>query len=240
MDSADSFSSGQGHLTHGPQANALVERTLEFVRDELPQWRDRKDRKRETGEEKLNAQLCKHLNAKARQLPLPVLFHHEEKQTENRRVDISAGPSEGGLVGMIYHSIDDPFVVLEGKRLPTPGGIAREREYVSGGTQRTGGIQRFKLGLHGMGMAKVALIGYLQEYEAAFWFQRINSWIRKLTESQPVENEVWTLEEQLRDFSPCRNQATARCVSNHSRTSDVDASRFQIVHLWVEMTKAPQ
>ena len=191
-DQADSFAQGQGLLTHGPQTNALVERTLEFVRDELPGWRDRKDRHPETDEERLNTQLCKHLNARARQVPMPVLFHHEEKQTERRRVDISAGPAEGGFVGTTYHSIDDPFLVLEGKRMPSPGGKAREREYVTGQEKRTGGIQRFKLGLHGEKVATAVLIGYLQKERPTDWRERINGWIRDLASALPLGEEQWT------------------------------------------------
>lgn len=55
-------------------------------------------------------------------------------------------------------------MVIECKRLPTPGGKDREREYVSGfhaNGSPTGGIQRFKLGLHGGQVHDAAMIGYV-------------------------------------------------------------------------------
>lgn len=237
-DQAESFAQGQGRLTHGPQANALVERTLEFVRDQLPGWRDRKDRKYETDEERLNAQLCKHLNARSRQVPLPVLFHHEEKQIGHRRVDISAGPAEGGFVGTTYHSIDDPFLVLEGKRLPPPGGKAREREYVTGQEKRTGGIQRFKLGLHGEKVATAVLIGYLQKDSPTVWHQRINGWIRDLENALPLGEELWTHGEQLQTLAQAKATRMSSCESRHGRASRADSPEIRILHFWIEMTQS--
>lgn len=227
----NNFSSGYGRITHGPQPNALVDRTLDFVRDELPQWRDRKDRKAETDEEALNAQLCKHLNSRARQLPLPVLFHHEERQTQRRRVDISAGLAEGGFIGQTYHSIDDPFLVFEGKRLPPPGGTAREREYVTGEEHLSGGIQRFKLGLHGALVNTAAMIGYIQEEDSPQWLQRINGWIVSLQNRLPIEYGVWTKGDCLKEFTSDKKHGFAHCISQHPRTS----TPIKLLHLWVEM-----
>jgi hypothetical protein len=230
----DKLEIGQGRITHGPRPHALVERTLEFIEEELPLWRDRSDRLEEAAEEKLNAQLCKHLNAAARKKQLPVMFHHEEKQLKNRRVDISAGLDEGGFIGSIYHSIDKPFLVIEGKRLPAPGGKARETEYVSGGSDLTGGVQRFRLGLHGAGLKTVALIGYLQNDSLQSWFERINGWIKKLSESSPAE-EKWRLEELLEGLSINSKERTSRSSSVHPRIT-ADRATFEIRHLWVEMS----
>ncbi len=229
--SSTNFSSGYGKLTHGPQANALVDRTLDFVRDELPGWRDDKDRKVETDEEALNAQLCKYLNSRARQLPLPVLFHHEEKQTQRRRVDISAGPAENGFSGQIYQSIYDPFLVFEGKRLPPPGGKAREREYVTGEELFSGGVQRFKLGMHGALINTAAMIGYIQEDDSSQWFKRINEWIIDLQNRIPIEYGVWTKNDCLKEFASDKKRRTANCMSYHTRTS----SPIKLLHFWVEM-----
>jgi hypothetical protein len=227
--------SGQGRITHGPEPQALVVRTLEFVRDEMPRWRDRPDRVRETAEERLNAQLCKHLNARARKVPLPVMFHHEEKQAENRRVDLSAGLDEGGFVGSTYHSVDDPFLVLEGKRLPTPGGKPREMEYVTGGSQRSGGIQRFKLGLHGAGLQTVAMIGYIQQGNTTAWLERINGWITQLAQRQaPVPDEQWRCDEILYQRWHHEEIRVTQSVSTHPREGPASHS-LDIWHLWVEM-----
>lgn len=225
---------GQGRITHGPRPHALVERTLEFIEKELPRWRDRPDRQEESSEEKLNAQLCKHLNSAARKSRLPVMFHHEEKQMKNRRVDISAGLDEGGFIGSIYHSIDEPFLVIEGKRLPSPGGKSRETEYITGGAALTGGVQRFRMGLHGAGLGTVSLIGYLQGDNFQRWFERINGWIQRLAEDS-ASGEQWGGGELLADLSINPSDRTGRSSSVHPRIGS-DGAVFRIRHLWVEMS----
>jgi hypothetical protein len=229
-------SPGRGRITHGPDANAFLERTFEFVRGELPAWRDRPDRRAEHAEEKLNAQLSKHLNSRARfELPM-VQFHHEEKQTEARRVDISAGLSEGGFIGSSYYSIDDPFVVFEGKRLPAPGGKSRQREYVTGGDAKTGGIQRFKLGLHGAQFEIVVMVGYIQKGKPSFWHNRINQWICDLSETLPLGEEKWSAKEQLSEFAEDSVARISASASSHLRIGKTKTSKIRIRHFWVEMS----
>ena len=67
-----------------------------------------------------------------------------------------------GFIGQTYHTIYDPFLVFEGKRLPAPV-VSREREYVIGGAKKSGGIRRFKLGLHGAQQTTAAMVGYIQK-----------------------------------------------------------------------------
>lgn len=224
----------QGRITHGPRPNGLVLRTLEVVQAELPNWRDDPHRPAETAEERLNVQLSKYLNAKARQVPLPVQFHHEEKQAERRRIDMSAGPVETQIIETVTYSIYEPFLVLEGKRLPSPGGKVREKEYVTGAAEKSGGIQRFKLGLHGDKLATVAMVGYIQEHDSAFWLDQINAWIREQPTAIQMDETVWTLEEQLGPLSHSGVPVVSHSESLHSRTASV-SHQVRIVHLWVEM-----
>src|ERR1700758_3304164 len=108
-----------GRISQGPASN-LAARTLQFVDEQLAKWRDDPDRKEDDSEEVLNAQLCKFLSVAARdQFPM-IHFHHEERQTGRRRVDVSALPTKKLIIGATYHSIYDPFLVFEGKRLPAP------------------------------------------------------------------------------------------------------------------------
>jgi hypothetical protein len=225
---------GQGQITSGLPKGGLVERTLTFVRCQLPRWRDDRERPHEEAEEKLNAQLCKFLSAKAsHEFPM-VQFHHEEKQTERRRVDMSAGPTEGTFVGSAYHSIYEPFLVFEGKRLPAPSND-REREYVTGGSLKTGGIQRFRLGLHGPKLQDAAIVGYLQQGNAQEWFRCINSWIVDLAASTGTEEE-WTRDDALGGLKVDKIERIAHCVSTHNRTGPATSPRIRLVHLWVEMS----
>src|SRR6266850_472077 len=189
----------RGRITSGLASNVFVERALEFVRDELPKWRDDSARPAEESEERLNAQLCEYLNVASRQTFPMIYFHHEEKQTNTRRVDFSGLPSENQFVGAIFHSIYDPFIVFEGKRLPPPT-RDREREYVTGGESKSGGIQRFKLGLHGAKHDLVALIGYIQGGSLREWFDQINKWIRDLESLSNSSDDKWSAKEELAGF----------------------------------------
>lgn len=224
-----------GMITSGPVKNALRDRTLDFVRAELPNWRDDPTRPAEDAEERLNAQLCKYLNVVSRTKFPMVFFHHEEKQTAGRRVDISAGPVEAQNVGMVLHTIYDPFLVFEGKRLPPPAGQPlRVKEYLTGGAQRSGGMQRFKLGLHGAKHEVAALIGYVQQDTVTAWFNEINGWIAGFDAlKDPAES--WTLTEQLSNLVEDQERRVSACKSSHPRPTPEFTSPILLHHLWVQM-----
>lgn len=223
----------RGRITEGP-TTSLVERTLEFVFSELANWRDDPDRPTEDAEERLNAQLCKYLNVAASDRFPMVFFHHEEKQTGTRRVDISALSKSGIVLGLTYHSIYDSFLVLEGKRLPAPSSD-REREYVSGRAKKSGGIQRFKLALHGAQQTTAAIVGYVQSGNLREWLSRINEWIGDEAESKDTTGEDWSLAEQLRDFKDDAQKRIAVCSSAHPRDKSAVSGQIKLRHFWVAM-----
>ena len=234
-DASQSYDPGRGQISWGP-TDSLADRTLDFVSAELAIWRDDPERKAEDAEEHLNSQLCKYLNVAASERFPMVLFSHEEKQTGTRRVDISAVPKSGFFVGQMYHSIYDPFLVLEGKRLPAPG-AAREREYVTGGTNKSGGIQRFKLALHGARQTTAAIIGYVQADTFAQWLSRINLWIASEAENNTVSGEDWSLSEQLMDFREVPSLRIAASRSVHARIASAASPEIHLRHLWVTMSR---
>ncbi len=225
--------SSQGRITEGP-ITSLVERTLEFVYSELAIWRDDPDRSPEDAEERLNAQLCKYLNVAASNRFPMVFFHHEEKQTGSRRVDISALPRAGTILSLTYHSIYDPFLVFEGKRLPAPS-ADREREYVTGRTKRSGGIQRFKLALHGAKQTTAVIVGYVQSRSLREWLSIINGWIENEVESKDALGEDWSLAEQLLDFKEDADRRVAVSSSAHSRDKSAISPKIRLRHFWVAM-----
>ena len=230
------LSVAHGRLTHGLEANALVNRTLDFVYNELSAWRDRPGRAPETDEETLNTSLNRHLNISARNTNFPVVFQSEEKQTARRRVDISAAPADfaGTFIGSTFHGADDPFLIFEAKRLPPPGGKIRKREYVTGEPDLTGGIQRFKRGLHGAKLPAAVLIGYVQSDCSKLWHRRINVLIRALARRKhQLKEEYWTAIEQLTPLSTSEKR-TSQCRSEHPRLGAKTAT-IQLHHMWVEM-----
>ena len=203
---------------------SLVQRTLEFVFSEIAIWRDDPDRPSEDAEERLNAQLCKYLNVAASNRFPMVFFQHEEKQTGSRRVDIAALPKSGIILGLTYHSIYDAFLVFEGKRLPAPS-VDREREYVTGRAKKSGGIQRFKLALHGAQQTNAAIVGYVQSGNLREWLSKINEWISDEADSKDTSGEGWSLAEQLLDFKEDAKLRIAVSSSAHPRDKSAVSPR---------------
>jgi hypothetical protein len=64
-----------------------------------------------------------------------------------------------------------PIFVIEAKRL-----YKGSKDYVYG---ETGGIERFKRELPGYGKHLIngAMIGYIQDFDENYWFNRVNNWI---------------------------------------------------------------
>jgi len=226
----------RGKIAAGIGPDQLAQSTLAFVYQQLPTWRDDPDRPSEELEPKLNLQLCKFLDSESRNDFPMVRFDHEEYQQGRRSVDLSASPAEAAIIDAKLYSIYDPFLVLECKRLPAPT-KNREREYVTGGMKSSGGIQRFKLGLHGAKLDLVAMIGYIQAQGPQHWHTTINRWISLLSSGKITDECVWGRNEKLGAFKEDAAQRTASCRSVHGRTGRVLSNRVVIQHLWVIMGK---
>ena len=160
---------------------------------------------------------------------------HEEGQTGRRSVDLSVSPAADIMIQARQYSIFDPITVFECKRLPIPS-RAREKEYVTGGTKKkSGGIQRFKLGLHGANHDIVAMIGYLQEGSANDWYNRINKWLAELSSGRIADVCVWDKNETLQKFEEDSSNEIANCESKHSRNGGTFSNEIVIHHLWIKM-----
>jgi hypothetical protein len=150
-----------GAITFGISPDTQITKTIEFVHQQLPIWRDDATRSPETIENKLNSQLAKFLSAKARTFFPSIQFEHETYQTGKRSIDMSASFTEPAYIGAKSFSIYDPFLVFECKRFTTEFPADRKREYLTGEdpAKISGGIQRFKHGLHGKDHSITAMIG---------------------------------------------------------------------------------
>jgi hypothetical protein len=228
---------GAGHITSGIATDTLITQALTFVRLHLPAWRDDPDRRTEEAEERLNAQLAKFLNARARRDFPMAYFHHEEHQGARRRVDLSVLPTESSLIGAMTYSVYDPFLVIEGKRLPAPS-VDREIEYVTGNDRRTGGIQRFKLGLHGGALDVAGMVGYVQGRSVGDWHQQINSWITDLASGRRQDVCLWEANETLGPLEVNEASGASYCASGHGRASPGSRGVIRLHHLWVVMRGA--
>lgn len=222
-----------GRITTGISADTAALRTLEFIKTQLAAWRDDPERPSAQRERDLNAQFCKFLNVAAKRCDFGMVhFHHEEAQGVRHSADFSASTTDADWIeGRTYNKYE-PLLVVEGKRLPTPG-TGREREYVSSpiGQKPGGGIQRFKLGLHGPALTIAGMVGYVQEEGCSDWFVEVNHWIDDLASSA---DPLWTQGDRLGRFKLDSADRTSRCDSEHQRKAGI-SSTIRLTHLWVEM-----
>jgi len=224
-----------GKITSGIEKGKLPLQTINFVRRQLPVWRDDPHRVNEQSEPKLNLQLCKFLARQARDDFPMVQFIHEELQGGHRSVDISVTAIESKL-----YSTYDPFIVFECKRLPAPS-RDREKEYVTGeGAKKSGGIQRFKLGPYAAELQVVGMIGYVQKHSAQHWHSTINRWISELSQATTRDSCAWSEHDRLVNFKQDLTSGVANCKSLHSRTGSVTNIDLTIYHLWVVMNASIQ
>ncbi len=91
----------------------------------------------------------------------------------------------------------EPLFIVEAKILPAPDNITvREKEYVIG-HNKNGGIERFKIAKHGVGVNLCGLIGFIKDDRTANdWIRKINSWIIEKCNDEPL---FWSSEETLQE-----------------------------------------
>jgi hypothetical protein len=209
---------------------------LKFIVDELPRWRDRRDRKPDTSETVLTSRLCAHLNSAAHiSRGWDILqFRSEEpdEKTKGRKIDIVAAPLAAKIwVDGRSHGDFDTLLPIECKRLPTPKDSERdEREYVFNRHGSTGGIQRYKAGHHGAKHNLAAMIGYVQEETCSFWDTRIAEWINALVAAKEAG---WTTKDLLQLEENDIKQQVAVLSSSHARANGLQD--IELRHLWVQM-----
>lgn len=230
-----------GALSFKPDPkDGLIPHTLAFVFEQLPAWRDDPARTEHQSEKHLNSSLCDFLDHQSRSgLPM-ARFKHESLQDANRTVDIGVhGMEETTFIGFLDYSKYKPFLVIEAKRLPADRN-ERETEYVTGATSGgspTGGIQRFKLGLHGKDVETAVMVGYIQQKTPNHWHGAINGWIIELA-TEPTPDECnWSSSDQLQKLKTDDKTRQSACQSSHERVNECVSSTITIHHFWICMRR---
>lgn len=236
---ADSINSGHqsGSLTRGLHSSGTsLYELLNFIKDQLPRWRDRKDRNAYPAEDNLTSQLAAHLNGAARLSDgwdfLQFRTEVPDELERGRSIDLVPSPC-GATVWVDGRRCSefDTLMPIECKRLPTPKGKDRdEREYVISKHSTTGGIQRFKDGLHGSAHTLGAMIGYIQNESASVWFDCIGKWVDDIVASG---ESGWTKEDRLNLEVDDEKVGVAFYTSSHRRKRDL--KDISLWHLWVMM-----
>lgn len=217
-----------------PSASKLE--LVAFISKELPLWRDHPDRPGAQGETRLTEHLCEYLNSAAY---YSEVWDHVQFRTETtdetlagRKIDLTVKPRAAVfIIEGRRHSQFDALFPIECKRLPTPKGKGRdEREYAFTESGTTGGIQRFKLGVHGAAHEFAAMIGYVQERSPRYWLNQVNGWILNLSAGA---KPGWSDSDILELISEDSATGISSLRSRHGRAGRGEACELR--HLWVKM-----
>lgn len=128
----------------------------------------------------------------------------------------------------IYFYLDDDdrtrIFFAEGKRLPKAG-TKNEEEYVVGLSSTgkpSGGIERFKLGLHGQSetMTDYAMIAYIENGSFSSWQTQINN---TLSSEYPTDSSLTETPDKESGFTSSHN-----FLSNNKN--------FKMHHFWIDLT----
>jgi hypothetical protein len=209
---------------------------LDFIADELPNWRDRPDRPNEVSETNLTSQLCAHLNSVARHSVgwdfLQFRTEEPDEVVAGRKIDLVSSPCGTTVWIEGRRHVDfDAILPIECKRLPTPKRNDRdEREYVISQYSTTGGIQRFKEGHYGAAHALCAMIAYVQDNSRDHWNTCICQWIMALASSK---QSGWSNKDVLQVVREDENRKITVLTSTHTRANGLPD--IQMRHLWVQM-----
>jgi len=203
---------------------------MEFLRSHLPQFAETIASTDLQNENALNGRLSRFITNAA---DSEVFFAEREIMEDETRGD-SPATDIGIFLKVSDYSIDPPLItVFESKRLTTTLGTERHREYVYGHEKNgrhvpCGGIERFKLSIHGRQCRKHAgMIGYIQEETAEYWQAQINDWISDLS----LLNEIpkWSEDEHLAPI------ATSGRISESSSVVYRQTETLHLSHLWVNL-----
>lgn len=219
---------GTGTLL-GPSQNAQFDMVVDFLKTHLPQFVKtilNADIENENG---LNSRLSRFITNAAVQ---EVFFADRESMEDETRGN-SAAVDIGIFLKVEDTGIDPPLItVFEGKRLSSKLPSKRRREYVIGHEEdgkhvQCGGIERFKLSIHGGKLNHAGMIGYIQDETADCWIEKVNSWICDLC-SQPSD-PAWLELEKL------TLQKIDGRVAKFSSIVNRLESKIYLTHLWVDL-----
>jgi hypothetical protein len=191
-----------------------------------------------TSEIALTSDLAAYLNTASRHAKgWDILQFRTEVPDENqsgRSIDLVPSPcAETIWVDNRSFSYFEILLPIECKRFPIPKKRDRDpREYVISEYSTTGGIQRFKSGHHGSGHVLGAMIGYIQEENAATWFERVSGWINELAEAGKAG---WSLNDLLELASATSETNITTYRSTHTRQKKLP--EIELLHLWIQMNQ---
>lgn len=224
---------GNGVLLGLPQ-KAQFDKVVAFFWKILPQFPELVLKKNISNENGLNSFLSRFIiNNSANEF-----FFAQRESMEDETRGNSPAADIGIYLKVEDMPIDSPRItVFEGKRLTCGLPVKRRREYVIGHENKgkqvhCGGMERFKLSIHGGNLVDAGIIGYIQDGSPDTWLQKINLWIADLCkQSLPpkwTENEKLTLKKTIGQITECSSTVT--------RADE----ELYLTHLWIDLTNSHQ
>jgi len=225
---------GSGKLTHGIEIDSSIKSVVKFIEIHFTEFSKKVKGEITTSEKSLTDKLCKYFNRNSGNYPF--FFHHENIENHasgtSPQTDIGTLSEEEKLtVGDRSYGEFDSFFSIEAKRLPTPG-HNREKEYVIGHKKSNGGIERFKKEIHGNNLKYAAIIGYVQNKDANYWFLKINNWIDELITSTP---DFWKEDDKLTKQDLELNGLDKFFSKNFRSKADGQNDFIKLFHFWISL-----
>ncbi|MCP4216944.1 MAG: hypothetical protein GY765_20005 [bacterium] len=223
----------------GPSANRSILMVVAFVEANLEIFAERVSGSAITNEKGLTQKLCILLNKNAGEKPFwfEKEFMEAPEKGDSPAVDIGviSRLDEGIFIHSKWYADDESFFAMEAKRLDIIS-KAREREYLVGRWENdryrdSGGVERFKKGLHGRNLQYGALIGYVQKFDFDYWYGKINLWLDELSAVTGSPDCQWSGEDKLVEIH--RTGTTAKFRSTNSGKGGT----MELFHLWVNLVE---
>jgi len=229
----------KGELEKGPPDNTSILAVVGFVERHLIDFSQEYTGSTIENEEGLTQELIFLLNLYANKETYPFWFHNEYSEDTERghspKVDIGAiTKKESIIIESRTYSYKESFFSLEAKRLDKLP-KKREKEYLIGRFEKkkyvnSGGVERFKQGIHGGKLKYSAIIAYVQIYDFSHWHKKINSWIEALIQKKIESPVKWTQGDKLK--KKYVKSVTAKFISVNSRGKD----SITLFHLWTNLS----
>ncbi len=213
---------------------AEITPTMRNLQTKKPKRRNEKD---------LCAELGKKLNFAAHDQLFSFYPEDPEDESASRTLDFVSHPTRFMSAGTRIFGATDRLYGIEAKRLPTHDDGSdkeeREREYVVGDWKNrssdkkriSGGIERFKKGLHGADFEASTMIAFVQQHSFAYWFNHVNSWIQELVNHPlPAHDSSWQIQDQLEVV--VKTSTIQESASCHDRYG---ATPIRLRHFWLNL-----
>ncbi len=201
--------------------NRPVELIIDSLKRTVPHFKSyllTKIDKKYLNEDELTQVFVEQLDIQIRKLNLPFGVKNEYQDIYSR----SPGYSD-----FYFHPIEEfkstaSLFSVECKRLPAPT-KSREKEYLIG-NKKNGGIERYKLEIHGRGLSNCGMLAFIEDKSTDHWLKSINEWIYEIAES----DKKWRIKERL-----IRKEKAIEFTYLHSVVYTISQRKVKLHHFWL-------